>query len=57
MLAPVEDLLGLSEQPNLPGTIEEHPNWCRRLPRPFAAVLGSDLARRILAAMREERPR
>jgi 4-alpha-glucanotransferase len=32
MLAPVEDLLGLAEQPNLPGTIDEHPNWRRRLP-------------------------
>jgi 4-alpha-glucanotransferase len=32
MLAPLEDLLGLAEQPNLPGTIDEHPNWRRRLP-------------------------
>ncbi len=31
MLAPLEDLLGLEAQPNLPGTIDEHPNWCRRL--------------------------
>ena len=23
---------GLEEQPNLPGTIDEHPNWRRRLP-------------------------
>lgn len=27
-----EDMLGLTEQPNLPGTICAHPNWCRRLP-------------------------
>lgn len=32
MLAPLEDLLGQIEQPNLPGTIDEHPNWRRRLP-------------------------
>ena len=31
-LFPAEDLLGLEEQPNLPGTIDEHPNWRRRLP-------------------------
>jgi 4-alpha-glucanotransferase len=31
MLAPVEDLLGLADQPNLPGTIDQHPNWRRRL--------------------------
>jgi len=31
-LIPAEDLLGLAEQPNLPGTTIEHPNWRRRLP-------------------------
>ncbi len=29
---PAEDICGLEEQPNLPGTIDEHPNWRRRLP-------------------------
>ena len=28
----VEDVLGLEEQANLPGTVDEHPNWRRRLP-------------------------
>ena len=32
LLLPVEDALGLREQPNLPGTTDEHPNWRRRLP-------------------------
>jgi 4-alpha-glucanotransferase len=27
-----EDILGIEEQPNLPGTIHEHPNWRRRMP-------------------------
>lgn len=31
-IVPAEDLLGLVEQPNLPGTTDEHPNWRRRLP-------------------------
>ena len=31
-IAPIEDVLALEEQPNLPGTINEHPNWRRRLP-------------------------
>ncbi|WP_028223847.1 4-alpha-glucanotransferase [Paraburkholderia ferrariae] len=31
---PLEDLLGLAEQPNLPGSIDEHPNWRQRLPLP-----------------------
>src|SRR5262249_27680798 len=28
----IEDLLGEKEQTNIPGTIDEHPNWRRRLP-------------------------
>ena len=31
-LCAIEDVLGLTEQPNLPSTIDEHPNWQRRLP-------------------------
>lgn len=31
-MLPLEDILGLIEQPNLPGTIENHPNWRHRLP-------------------------
>ncbi len=27
----IEDVLGRVEQPNLPGTVHEHPNWRRRL--------------------------
>lgn len=36
----IEDLLGIDEQPNLPGTTTEYPNWRRRLP-----VGPDDLAR------------
>jgi 4-alpha-glucanotransferase len=38
MLAPLEDLLGVAQQPNLPGTIERHPNWRRRLDPPAASL-------------------
>jgi len=31
-LLPAEDAMQLEEQPNLPGTVEGHPNWRRRLP-------------------------
>jgi 4-alpha-glucanotransferase len=31
-LIAIEDILGLVEQPNLPGTTDQHPNWRRRLP-------------------------
>jgi 4-alpha-glucanotransferase len=29
-IVPLEDIMGAAEQPNLPGTIDEHPNWRRR---------------------------
>ena len=38
-ILPIEDALALPEQPNLPGTIDEHPNWRRRLPAPADAML------------------
>ncbi|MEO8716205.1 MAG: 4-alpha-glucanotransferase [Acetobacteraceae bacterium] len=38
-LLPLEDVLGQVEQPNLPGTIDEHPNWRRRTPNPASTLL------------------
>ena len=54
-LIPIEDISGLAEQPNVPGTIDEHPNWRRRLDRPAAEVLGTPDAKRRLAILRERR--
>lgn len=34
----LEDLLGVREQANLPGTIDEHPNWRRKLPLPLESI-------------------
>ncbi len=42
-ILPIEDVLGLAEQPNLPNTTDEHPNWRRRLP---ADLPGEFAARR-----------
>ena len=39
VILPIEDALALSEQPNLPGTMDGHPNWRRRLPGPAATLL------------------
>lgn len=48
VLLPIEDALGLVEQPNLPGTIDEHPNWRRRLTGTGAPLLDQpDPARRL----------
>jgi 4-alpha-glucanotransferase len=38
-LLPIEDALALPEQPNIPGTRDEHPNWRRRLPVPADTML------------------
>lgn len=56
-LLPVEDALALDEQPNLPGTIDAHPNWCRRLPAAADAVLEPPAVRRRLAALDARRTR
>lgn len=31
-LIPLEDMLEIAEQVNIPGTIDEHPNWLQKLP-------------------------
>ncbi|SEM90074.1 4-alpha-glucanotransferase [Sphingomonas gellani] len=55
-IVPLEDLAALEEQPNLPGTIDEHPNWRRRMPDATDAMLASpDVARRT-ALLTNERP-
>lgn len=38
-LLPLEDALGIMEQPNIPGTVEQHPNWRRRMPQPVETML------------------
>lgn len=32
LVVSIEDVLEIKDQPNLPGTIDEHPNWRQRLP-------------------------
>ncbi|MEW9855027.1 4-alpha-glucanotransferase [Novosphingobium sp. M1R2S20] len=54
-IVPLEDLLGLEEQPNLPGTIDEHPNWRRRLAGPLAELLEQPETARHIAALVQAR--
>lgn len=55
MLASLEDLLGLTEQPNLPGTIDQHPNWRRRLKPPAARLFDDPVVARRAASIVERR--
>ena len=41
----LEDLLGVIDQPNIPGTVNEHPNWRRRLPARHRPDRGGDRRR------------
>ncbi|MFT8244368.1 4-alpha-glucanotransferase [Roseomonas sp. BN140053] len=54
-LIPVEDVLALPEQPNLPGTTEGHPNWQRRLPGTAETLLDEPGAAHRLDAIQRAR--
>ena len=56
-MLPVEDLLGREEQPNLPGTVDEHPNWRRRMPAAADTLLQGEATVARIAAVAAERPR
>ncbi len=48
----LEDLLGVVDQPNIPGTVNEHPNWRQRLPLAIdeiAAAIDAPALRRATA--------
>jgi 4-alpha-glucanotransferase len=57
ILPPIEDVLGIEEQPNLPGTIDEHPNWRRRLAPEARALLDEPPAASRIATLAQKRPR
>ena len=40
LVVQLDDALGIVEQQNLPGTIDEHPNWRRRYPVAVEALVG-----------------
>ncbi|MBC7800364.1 MAG: 4-alpha-glucanotransferase, partial [Gemmatimonadaceae bacterium] len=55
VILPIEDALALTEQPNLPGTMDEHPNWRRRLSGPAANLLDAPAVTARLAALTQSR--
>ncbi|MET1028445.1 MAG: 4-alpha-glucanotransferase [Dongiaceae bacterium] len=55
VLLPLEDALGLREQPNLPGTIDEHPNWRRRIRVDTATICQEPLVKRRLGILARQR--
>lgn len=53
----LEDLIGEIEQANLPGTIDEHPNWRRKLRVDISDLGSAPQVREIAAILARERPR
>ncbi len=50
-LMQLEDAMGELEQANLPGTIDAHPNWRRKLPLPLEQLFDDPLFLRLAAAL------
>ena len=55
-LIPIEDLLGLAEQVNLPGVADEHPNWRRRLPGSAQDLLNAPIVQSRIDRLNRLRP-
>lgn len=54
-IVPLEDVVALAEQPNLPGTTDQHPNWRRRMPDSTEALLARPAVARRLRGLKEAR--
>ena len=53
--ATLDDLLGAEHRPNIPGTVDEHPNWRIPLPLPIDDLPGHPLAEAVAAVLAEHR--
>jgi 4-alpha-glucanotransferase len=51
----LEDLLGVVDQPNIPGTVNEHPNWRCRLPHTIDAIASTIDVIALESAIKERR--
>ncbi|HLG46840.1 MAG TPA: 4-alpha-glucanotransferase [Reyranella sp.] len=54
-IVPLEDIVGTTEQPNLPGTTDQHPNWRRRFKLPADQILKQPAAERRLRLLDRRR--
>ncbi|MBA6363571.1 4-alpha-glucanotransferase [Colwellia sp. BRX8-8] len=56
-LIPLEDTLEIVEQVNIPGTIDEHPNWRQKLPVTMTEFWQKDSVKLLAQAMQKARPK
>ena len=57
MMVQLEDVAEVVAQANMPGTVDTHPNWRRKLPVPVAVLAGGERMRGLGLALRAARPR
>jgi 4-alpha-glucanotransferase len=53
--ATLEDALGVRERPNMPGTLEQWPNWTLALPRSLEELQQTPLVARVAAALNQRK--
>ena len=55
--ATLDDMLGVELRPNVPGTVDESPDWCLALPKPIEQIEADPLVSAVAGVMRRLRPR
>lgn len=56
VLANIEDVIGARAQSNVPGTVDQHPNWCRKLPVSLEGLMQDPRFEHLAAQLRSARP-
>jgi 4-alpha-glucanotransferase len=56
MLVQLEDAMSEEEQANLPGTVDEHPNWRRKLSLSVVELMSDTCFTQLTNALNEARP-
>ena len=56
-LIPMEDALEIREQVNIPGTVDEHPNWRQKLPVSVEAFTETESVQALASVMQQARPK
>jgi len=56
LMVQIEDALGIADQVNVPGTIDQHPNWRLRLPLDIDEIFSDERFRALCASLAAERP-
>lgn len=51
VMVALEDIAGMADQVNVPGTVSRHPNWRRRLPLALEDIAAAEPFRRVAAAL------